>query len=167
MGPAAGWCVRNRGPGRFLRAQRVRVTGVVQGVGFRPYVWVLARRYALSGWVRNNASGVDIAIEGADEDVDRFLNALRGGGPPRAQVHSVDAEPTASPGCAGFEIRASRNEPDAALPVSADLATCDACLAEMRDPDDRRYRYPFLNCTDCGPRYTIVRDIPYDRSRTT
>jgi len=150
-----------------LKAQRVHVTGVVQGVGFRPFVWTLARRCDLRGWVRNNASGVDIVIEGADDDVGRFLRELRAGGPPRARIDTIETNAAPSSGHTEFEILESKREPNAALPVSADLATCAACLAELRSPADRRHRYPFLNCTDCGPRFTIVRDIPYDRERTT
>ncbi|MCP3903105.1 MAG: carbamoyltransferase HypF [Planctomycetes bacterium] len=150
-----------------MNAQRVHVTGVVQGVGFRPYVWTLARRHALSGWVRNSSSGVDIALEGADDDLGRFLTELEAGGPPQARIDTIDAAPAPSAGYTGFEILESKHEPDVALPVAADLATCGDCLAEMRSPADRRHRYPFINCTNCGPRYTIVRDIPYDRARTT
>jgi hydrogenase maturation protein HypF len=150
-----------------VKTQRVHVTGVVQGVGFRPYVWTLARRHELAGWVRNSSSGVDIVVEGADAGVERFLAELGAAGPPQARIDGVEAVPAERRGYAGFEILASAHEPDLSLPVSADLATCAECLREMRAPDDRRHRYPFINCTSCGPRYTIVRDIPYDRPRTT
>jgi hydrogenase maturation protein HypF len=136
-------------------------------VGFRPFVWTLADRRGLRGWVRNDSSGVEIAVEGVATDVAAFLDALRNGAPPLARIDAVEVEDRAPDGHERFEILPSRAEEGAALPVSPDVATCDACLAEMRDPRDRRHRYPFLNCTDCGPRFTIVRDIPYDRPRTT
>ena len=145
-----------------LRA-RARVEGTVQGVGFRPYVYRLARDERLGGWVRNDERGVVLEVEGAPEAVERFLARLPREAPPLAAVEHVDS---CTLGCLGereFLIVESARRGVPTTPVAADSATCDACLAELRDPADRRYRYPFVNCTDCGPRFTIVRGVPYDR----
>ncbi len=151
-------------PRAATRRVRVRVTGRVQGVGFRPYVFALASELGLAGFVLNDASGVLIEVEGSA--VDQFLARLRAGPPPLAAIEQVAAEPVAPTGEPGFTIRASiGGVPDAA--ISPDAATCDACLAELFDAADRRFRYPFINCTDCGPRFTIVTGIPYDRPYTT
>src|SRR5215211_5038064 len=139
--------------GRLGRAMRtptrerreVSVRGIVQGVGFRPFIYALARRHELSGLVRNDADGVRIEVEGAPEDLERFVRVLEEDPPPLAMVESVFWQALASP----------------------DVATCDDCLAELLDPTDRRYRYPFTNCTNCGPRFTITRSVPYDRATTT
>jgi len=143
------------------------VSGIVQGVGFRPWVWTEAHRFAVAGWVRNTSSGVEIVAEGSPDSVEAFIAALRGSGPPLARIDRFETEPCTPEGREGFEIVGSHAEPGAFVPIAPDIATCDACLAEMRDPYDRRYRYPFINCTNCGPRFTIVRDIPYDRPKTT
>ena len=143
---------------------RARVTGVVQGVGFRPFVHGLATDLGLSGFVFNDARGVTVEVEGSE--VDTFLARLRDP-PPLAAIESLVCEPIPETGEAGFAIRPSPRggRPDA--PISPDVATCRACLAELFDPLDRRYRYPFINCTDCGPRFTIVTGVPYDRPWTT
>jgi hydrogenase maturation protein HypF len=148
---------------------RIHITGVVQGVGFRPFVYGLAQRYDLAGWVRNTSAGVDIEADGRAEALAAFLAALRDELPPLARIDSLSAEPCEpSPeGRAGFEILASQPQPGAFQPISPDVAVCDDCLRELFDPADRRYRYPFINCTNCGPRFTIIRDIPYDRPLTT
>jgi hydrogenase maturation protein HypF len=149
------------------RRVRVRVEGVVQGVGFRPFVHRLAEELALAGAVRNDARGVEIEAEGPDEAVEAFLTRLRAEAPPLALVEAVRAvDVPACGGAGGFAIEASRGGAPAAL-VSADVATCADCLRELFDPADRRFRYPFVNCTNCGPRFTIVRGVPYDRPRTT
>ena len=149
------------------RRLRVRVTGTVQGVGFRPYVFRLASGLGLAGYVLNDERGVLLEVEGAGAGVERFLARLPGEAPPLATVERVDAEEGVALGERGFRIVESpnRREPEALVP--ADAATCPACLAEVLDPGDRRYRYPFINCTDCGPRFTIVRGVPYDRALTT
>jgi len=139
----------------------------VQGVGFRPYVYRLARDERLGGWVRNDDRGVVLEVEGAPDAVERFLARLPREAPPLAAVERVCSRPLASSGERDFAIVESASRGAAAAPVAADTATCDACLAELRDPTDRRHRYPFINCTDCGPRFTIVRGVPYDRARTT
>jgi hydrogenase maturation protein HypF len=149
--------------GRLL----VRVSGTVQGVGFRPFVFRLAEELALSGWVRNDERGVEVEVEGEREGLDRFLKRLSLDAPPLARVEQVAVQQLAPLGERGFRIAPSRHAPNAAVPVAADAATCPDCLAELFDPDDRRFRYPFVNCTNCGPRFTIVRGVPYDRPLTT
>ena len=147
----------------------IRVRGVVQGVGFRPTVYRVARAADLAGFVRNDSAGVLIEIEGAPHAVAGFVESLRREAPPLARIDAIEVADaplrgeldfrvteSAEPGCAGSRAK-----------VPADTATCAACVRELFDEADRRHRYPFVNCTDCGPRYTIVRDLPYDRARTT
>ncbi len=145
----------------------ISVRGIVQGVGFRPFVYALARRHGLSGLVRNDAAGVLIEAEGAPEDLDRFLRGIEGEAPPLAAVESIFWRPLAALGDREFTIEESRAGDRRQALVSPDVATCDYCLAELLDPADRRYRYPFTNCTNCGPRFTITRSVPYDRATTT
>ncbi|MGH2887158.1 MAG: acylphosphatase, partial [Solirubrobacteraceae bacterium] len=146
---------------------RVRVTGTVQGVGFRPYVYRLAGELSLGGFVLNDAHGVLIEVEGNGAAVDRFLARLPSEAPPLAVVERMLAEESVPCGKGSFAIRESvgGSAPDA--PVTPDTATCEDCLRELFDPADRRFRYPFINCTNCGPRFTIVRGVPYDRRLTT
>jgi len=146
---------------------RVRVEGVVQGVGFRPFVHRLAREHELAGWVRNDARGALLEVEGEDAALEYFLAALTGRAPPLARIERVRMQQLRASGERGFRILHSSEQGAAAALVSADVAPCDECLAEMLDPGDRRHRYPFINCTNCGPRFTIVRSVPYDRERTT
>ncbi len=146
---------------------RIHITGVVQGVGFRPFVYGLAQRYGLTGWVCNTSSGVDIEADGSAQALSDFATALRAELPPLACIDSFDAAPCPADSYTAFDIRASRAEPGAFQPISPDVAVCADCLRELFDPADRRYRYPFINCTNCGPRFTIIRDIPYDRPLTT
>ncbi|MDT7746221.1 MAG: hydrogenase maturation protein HypF [Actinomycetota bacterium] len=149
---------------------RVHVSGIVQGVGFRPFVHAVATRLGLAGYVGNDEAGVVLEAEGDPSAVDALVDALRERPPPLAVVESVTVEPAPTTGATGFGIAASTaGLGGTALRtlVSADTATCGACLAEMADPSARRHRYPFTNCTDCGPRFTIVRDVPYDRATTT
>ena len=148
------------------RRVQVRVEGVVQGVGFRPFVHRIAAARGLAGFVRNDARGVEIEAEGSADAVDRFLAALRDEAPPLAVVEAVRAVDVDPRGDAGFAIAGSAGGAPSAL-VTADAATCPDCLSELRDPGDRRFRYPFVNCTNCGPRFTIVRGVPYDRPLTT
>ncbi len=150
-----------------MEGRRIHITGIVQGVGFRPFVALLADRHGLSGWVRNSSSGVDIEIEGPAANLEAFVEELRRGGPPLAQIESFAEESSGVQGHSKFEILASHREEGAYQPISPDIGICEDCLREMRDPSDRRYRYPFINCTNCGPRFTIIRDIPYDRPNTT
>jgi hydrogenase maturation protein HypF len=146
----------------------LRVTGTVQGVGFRPFVYRHAVALGLAGFVLNDSAGVLIDVEGGDEQIAELTRLLVDDAPPLARVASVVAEPAPPTGHgAGFRIVESDHGGAPAVPVSIDSATCAACLAEVDDPADRRHRYPFTNCTDCGPRYTIVLSVPYDRPATT
>lgn len=146
---------------------RVAVRGTVQGVGFRPFVYRLAADLGLAGWVRNSSGGAAVEAEGPAAAVADFLRRVCQDRPPRCHIASITHTPTAPTGATGFDILPSDRAGPPAVSVPPDLATCPACLRELFDPADRRFRYPFLNCTDCGPRFTIVEAVPYDRSRTT
>jgi hydrogenase maturation protein HypF len=146
---------------------RARVEGTVQGVGFRPYVYGLAQQLGLAGYVLNDERGVLIEVEADSAAVRRFLDRLPAEAPLLASVERVRTEPAEPTGETVFAIRASPRGGEPRAAVTPDSATCERCLAELRDPADRRFRYPFVNCTDCGPRFTIVRDVPYDRPFTT
>ncbi|MDR3545505.1 MAG: acylphosphatase, partial [Candidatus Limnocylindrales bacterium] len=156
--------------GRLLTRSLI-VEGVVQGVGFRPFVWRLATELGLSGRVRNAAGRVEIDATGTSAALDAFARRLRVDAPPRARVERVTARAPgqqAGPDFAGaFVIEASRSAAASDRLFPPDIATCDACLAEVDDPADRRYRYPFTNCTFCGPRATIIDELAYDRAQTT
>ena len=160
---------RKRQTGRVASVVRasVRVEGVVQGVGFRPFVYSLATRLGLAGWVGNDVDGVFAEVEGAAACVEQFLGLLETQAPPLARVDRVTAAAMSPTGAAGFAIVASDHTGRRRALVSADSATCDDCLAELADPADRRFGYPFINCTNCGPRFTIVTGVPYDRPLTT
>ncbi|MDQ3904891.1 MAG: carbamoyltransferase HypF, partial [Actinomycetota bacterium] len=145
----------------------VRVEGVVQGVGFRPYVHGLAHRFGLSGRVGNDTAGVFMEVEGAEQAVSEFLATLPAQAPPLAVIEHVETHPLAPTGEPGFHIVSSHAAGRRDTLISADTATCEDCLREMADSTDRRFEYPFINCTNCGPRFTIVRDVPYDRPFTT
>ena len=149
-----------------VERRRIRVQGLVQGVGFRPFVHRLATGHHLGGFVLNDGAGVVVEVEGPELALDSFTQALQQETPPLARVESVRAERIPALGDTGFVVTSSRSSGGSAL-VPPDVATCDACLRELFDSTDRRYRYPFLNCTDCGPRFTIVRSVPYDRPSTT
>ncbi len=146
--------------------RRIRVRGIVQGVGFRPTVYRLAVERNLGGWVLNDAEGVLIELEGPPPAVDDFLAHLTARPPPLAEITAVETDTVAPEDETAFAIAASAGGEPAAL-VSPDMAVCDDCLRELMDPADRRFRYPFINCTNCGPRYSIILDIPYDRPSTT
>jgi hydrogenase maturation protein HypF len=143
---------------------RIKVSGVVQGVGFRPTVWRLARELGLAGFVRNSSAGVEIEVEGTRAG--EFADALRASPPPLARITGLAAREVPARGDAEFLILPSR-ETGAATEISPDVATCPDCLRELADPADRRFLYPFTNCTNCGPRYSITLRVPYDRSNTT
>ncbi len=151
------------GQQRFL----ITLTGAVQGVGFRPFVYRLAVELGLAGWVRNTAGGLEIAVEGGDLSVQRFLNRLSDERPVAAAVFFQEVSRLAPIGLTGFAVRDSEDGAEKTAAVLPDLATCPECLRELLDRTNRRYGYPFTNCTRCGPRYTIVLGIPYDRPRTT
>jgi hydrogenase maturation protein HypF len=150
-------------------AQRLAVTvrGTVQGVGFRPFVYRLAGRHDLTGWVRNSTGPVEIEVEGDPGGLGRFLRELADEAPPLARIeslHTVSIPPRQEH---GFQIQESRARPADFQPIAPDAATCDDCVRELFDRHDRRYRYPFINCTNCGPRFTIIESLPYDRAATT
>jgi len=146
---------------------RISVRGVVQGVGFRPFLYQLATKHNLTGWVCNTSGDVKIEVEGAGSNLTQFLDDLRKMSPPQAHINSISVTRQSAAGYHQFEIRPSKTENDSYQLISPDLATCHACQRELFDPADRRYRYPFTNCTNCGPRFTIIEDVPYDRPRTT
>lgn len=145
----------------------LRVKGTVQGVGFRPNVFRLATRAGLGGFVRNDSEGVWIEVEGSPEAIARFPERLRRDAPPLSRVDAIELRRLAARGDVRFRVESSDRADRVAATVPPDAATCAECLRELFDPGDRRYRYPFVNCTDCGPRYTIVREVPYDRAETT
>jgi hydrogenase maturation protein HypF len=150
-----------------MRRVRARVEGTVQGVGFRPFVYRLASELDLAGFVLNDERGVLVEVEGGDGAVDGFLRRLAAEAPPLASVEAVRPREVAPAGERGFRILASPHGGQPEALVSPDTATCEDCLRELFDPADRRHRYPFVNCTNCGPRFTIVRGVPYDRPLTT
>ena len=145
----------------------MRVTGTVQGVGFRPFVYSLAARLGLSGFVGNDSEGVFAEVEGDPAAVEEFLVAVERDAPPLARIDAIVAKTIRPNDSPGFTIAPSEPGALRTALVSADSAMCAGCLAELGDPADRRYRYPFINCTNCGPRFTIVADVPYDRPNTT
>jgi hydrogenase maturation protein HypF len=146
---------------------RITVTGIVQGVGFRPFVWRLAHQLGLTGFVFNNPQGVVIEAEGEADALTSFVQLLRTKSPPLAVIDNISWQEIPLNGDAEFKIIESHHDAERVVLISPDVATCDDCLRELFDPNDRRYRYPFLNCTNCGPRFTIIVDVPYDRERTT
>lgn len=145
----------------------IEIRGAVQGVGFRPYVYRLAHELELPGWVLNDSRGVFIEVEGPKDILDDFLRRLAAEKPPRAVIHSLESNWLAPEGFEAFEIRHSEEEGTKSVVMLPDIATCPDCLAEVLDPGDRRFRYPFTNCTNCGPRFTIIEALPYDRPNTT
>ncbi|MGB3905810.1 MAG: carbamoyltransferase HypF, partial [Anaerolineae bacterium] len=147
--------------------KKIHVTGVVQGVGFRPFIYQRAHSHGLSGWVCNTSSGVDIEVEGLPQAISEFLADLETQAPPLARIESITATDHPPDGYQEFEIRGSVAQEGQYQLISPDIATCSDCQSELLDPQDRRYRYPFTNCTNCGPRFTIIEDIPYDRPETT
>ena len=149
------------------RRVRARVEGTVQGVGFRPFVYRFVQTLDLDGWVLNDTRGVLLEVEGDGRAVDAFLVRLAAEAPPLAVVERVLAEELTPTGERGFVIRPSPAAGEPLALVSPDTATCADCVGELFDPADRRFRYPFVNCTNCGPRFTIVRGVPYDRPLTT
>ena len=146
---------------------KVHISGIVQGVGFRPFVYNLATRLALKGWVKNTSAGVDIEVDGEQNILDDFIRALRDDAPPLSRIDDFNASFGPGNGFTQFDIIHSESVDGAFQPISPDVAICDDCLRELFDPSDRRYHYPFINCTNCGPRFTIIKDIPYDRPKTT
>ena len=142
----------------------IRVRGVVQGVGFRPFVFRLAKENVLRGWVANDAEGVEILLEGDDRDVETFIRTLRSQPPPAAQIATIEITATSPVGLPDFTIRRSSGGEHPTARISPDLPVCDQCLAELADPKNPRFSYPYINCTGCGPRYSVILDLPYDRA---
>lgn len=149
------------------RAVAISVTGLVQGVGFRPFVYRLAHAHGVRGWVHNGERGVRIHAEGPWDAVAQFVEALQRDVPPAARIASLTTAPAETGRFASFEIRESQGDAAPTVRISPDLCLCDECRAELFDPEDRRHGYPYINCTNCGPRYSVVRSLPYDRPRTT
>lgn len=149
------------------QAARIHITGIVQGVGFRPFVHGLANSLSITGWVRNTSAGVDIVAEGTQNNLQDFVTRLANEIPPLAKIDEFVVEPCQPDGFVEFQIKHSEPIPGAFQPVSPDVSICSDCLRELVDPGDRRHLYPFINCTNCGPRFTIIADIPYDRPNTT
>ena len=150
-----------------IELARISARGVVQGVGFRPFIYGLAKKYRLNGWVCNTSEDVKIEVEGERESLDFFISAIAKEAPPLARIEDLSVSFDAPAGYTGFEIRSSEALPGKYQLVSPDIATCHPCLDDVFTPGNRRWRYPFTNCTNCGPRFTIIKDIPYDRPLTT
>ena len=148
-------------------ARKVEITGIVQGVGFRPFIYQLARQYKLNGNVANTSSGVTVYVEGLPEKIDSFLTDIEAKAPPLSQITQVSSRPIPFKNLSDFSISKSEAGAGRSTLISPDISICSDCLAELFDPKNRRYRYPFINCTNCGPRYTIIDDIPYDRPNTS
>ena len=147
--------------------KKLLINGIVQGVGFRPTVYSYAQKHRLTGWVLNASHGVEIELHGETSSIQAFIEELRSHPPKLAQIDNFLEFDSPFQQYEDFRIIESTNDPKEFLPVSPDLNVCPDCLAELFDPDDRRYRYPFINCTNCGPRFSIVRSIPYDRPNTS
>ncbi|HEY4712031.1 MAG TPA: carbamoyltransferase HypF, partial [Dehalococcoidia bacterium] len=150
-----------------LKLASISVRGIVQGVGFRPFVYGLAVEHNLKGWIYNTSEDVRIEVEGETEAIKQFERELKTKSPPLAHIESVTIEYHPPLGYKNFEIRQSQAQAGKYQLISPDVATCQACLGELLNPEDRRYHYPFTNCTNCGPRFTIIEDMPYDRPQTT
>lgn len=152
----------------LLEREKIAVHGIVQGVGFRPFIHKLVQEYGLRGFIKNTSSGVELELEGERETLERFTEALPLRAPKLAVIESVEAEFTAElKNYPDFRILKSKTEEFRNTLISPDICICDDCLRELRDRNDRRYRYPFINCTNCGPRFTIIKDVPYDRCKTS
>ncbi len=145
----------------------IRVRGVVQGVGFRPFVYRLARANTLAGWVLNAEQGVEIYLEGPEQCLEAFVHELKLKPPPAASIAEIEVQPTEAVGLKEFTIRESQRSEQPTVRISPDLPVCEQCLAELFRPGDPRYLYPYINCTNCGPRYTVILGLPYDRPNTT
>jgi hydrogenase maturation protein HypF len=146
---------------------RIEVKGIVQGVGFRPFIYNLAQKCDLQGYVLNDTNGIEIEVEGKKSNLDRFLSTVENYPPPQSRIEDIKVEKIPYRAYQHFIIKESEKKESKSVLVSPDLATCEDCLKELFDPVDRRFGYPFLNCTNCGPRLTIIQDTPYDRDKTT
>jgi len=150
-----------------LKLASISVRGIVQGVGFRPFVYGLAVKHNLKGWVYNTSEDVKIEVEGGAQNIEQFVRELETKAPPLAHIEDITIEYYPPRGYKGFKIRQSQAQKGKYQLISPDISTCQACLSELLNPEDRRYSYPFTNCTNCGPRFTIIEDMPYDRLKTT
>lgn len=151
----------------MLVGREIHIRGIVQGVGFRPFVYGLAVKHRITGWVRNSSAGVEVLACGRESDISAFTQALQTQPPPLSKIDFVTSEKVIPGVFSDFEIIQSESLAGAFIPVSPDMSICDDCLRELFNPKDHRFRYPFINCTNCGPRFTIIKDIPYDRPLTT
>ena len=147
--------------------KNISFRGVVQGVGFRPFIYQLAHRYELTGYALNDSEGVEVELEGSSNKIDAFMKSLHQDLPPLARIDSVESIDGTWIGHTEFKIIHSQNTTAKMALISPDIASCEKCLSEMNNPSDRRYKYPFINCTDCGPRYSIIETVPYDRPNTS
>jgi hydrogenase maturation protein HypF len=145
----------------------IRVRGVVQGVGFRPFVYRLAHAKTLFGWVLNGDQGVEIHLEGSELNMEAFVREMQTSHPAASTISEVEVKAARFEGLSEFNIRESRHTEAPTVYISPDLPVCEDCLRECFDPSDSRYRYPYINCTNCGPRYSVILALPYDRSNTT
>jgi hydrogenase maturation protein HypF len=150
-----------------MKRVEIEITGIVQGIGFRPFIYNLAHKHFIRGWVLNNEKGVFIDAESEDGNLDHFIQEIPTLAPPLARIESFNVKYLEPFGYTTFEIRKSKEAQEKFVLISPDVATCDQCLSELLSPQNFRYRYPFINCTLCGPRFTIIQDIPYDRHKTT
>jgi hydrogenase maturation protein HypF len=150
-----------------LIGKEIHIQGIVQGVGFRPFIYMLAHKYHLTGWVRNSSAGVEIVVNGVPKNISSFLEEIHQNPPPLARIDELDVQAIAPDGCKDFRILESSATQGGFIPISPDISICPDCLQELFNPSDRRFHYPFINCTNCGPRFTIIKDIPYDRPLTT
>lgn len=146
--------------------KRILIKGIVQGVGFRPFIYRLAQKYQVKGYIINTSNGVEIEAEAVKPALDEFIKTITSEAPPLSRIEEITIQELKTKYYSTFEIRKSRDDDGYQL-ISPDIAICKDCLDELFDPDDRRYQYPFINCTNCGPRFTIIQDIPYDRAKTT
>ena len=150
-----------------MRAEEVKIKGIVQGVGFRPFIHRLVRRHGLNGIIRNTSSGVTMELEGEGEALRAFLEELPHQAPSLAVIEEIETREIPARGYASFTIVGSERQTERNTLISPDIAICSDCLRELKDPENRRYRFPFINCTNCGPRFTIIEDVPYDRPKTS
>jgi hydrogenase maturation protein HypF len=166
-GEAGSEAVNRNHSSSMEKRTKVVIQGIVQGVGFRPFIYQLARQHHLAGYVTNDSRGVEVEVEGEPSAIDRFCDAVTSRPPPLAHIDSIHRTEIPPKNDTSFQIEASKAGDERTTLISPDVCICSDCLQELTDPGDRRYRYPFINCTNCGPRYTIIRDIPYDRAATT
>lgn len=162
------WMVESKGKRENLKSRaRLLVKGIVQGVGFRPFIYNLAKSHSLNGWVLNSTEGVSIEVDGEKSVLEEFVLQVEQNAPPLSTIDSIDVSYLTPANYDTFVIKTSGGDESKYMKISPDVCTCSDCFGELFDPTDRRYRYPFLNCTNCGPRFTIIKDIPYDRKKTT